>query len=65
MIGRVILAIVVGVVAALVCLLVGIILVATDAKVLTDIGQFLKDYNVVAGVLVGLYYFFVRNKTEV
>ena len=58
MLGRIVLACVVGAVAFLACLLVGSILVAVSLPVLATVGAFLREWAVVIGVLAGLAWFF-------
>ena len=60
MISRIVLAIVVGVVTALVVLLLGLILVAMGGSVpvLETIGAFAEKFCWVFGLLAGLWFFF-------
>lgn len=58
LLGRLVVAIVYGVIAWLVCLLLGTILVTLGVPVLTQIGDFLEKYGYLIGVLVGLLTFF-------
>ena len=53
-----ILAIVVWVVVALVCLLLGSLLATMKAAPLTTIGDFLETWGWVLGFLAGLWYYF-------
>ena len=58
LIGRLVVAIVYGIIAWLVCLLLGTILVSLGVPVLTQIGDFLEKFGYLIGVLVGLLTFF-------
>lgn len=58
MLARLILAVVVAVVVTLACILVGAILVTLTVDVAVTVGDFLKHYSGVLGVLAGLWYFF-------
>lgn len=58
MIGRLVLAVVVAVVVTLGCYLLGAILVALKVDIAITIGNFLKSYGGVIGVLTGLWHFF-------
>jgi hypothetical protein len=57
MLRRVILAVVVGVVTALVVGLVGVLLLETDVRVLVSLGSFLKAWATVLGFLAGVWYY--------
>lgn len=58
MLRKLILAVVVAVIVTLACLLLGAILAALKVDVAITIGNFLKTYSAVIGVLAGLWYFF-------
>lgn len=58
MLARIILAVVVAVVVTLACVLLGSILVALTVQIAVTIGDFLKNYAAVIGVLAGLWWFF-------
>ncbi len=58
MISRFILAVVVAVVVTLGCMLLGAILITLKVSVAVTVGDFLKTYSAVLGVLAGLYSFF-------
>jgi len=58
MLRAIILGVVVAVVVTLVCILVGSILIALTVSVAVTVGQFLKDYAAVIGILSGLAYAF-------
>ena len=58
LLSRIVLAVVVAVVATLACILVGSILLALEVEIAVTIGDFLKKYAGVFGVLAGLWYFF-------
>lgn len=58
MLRNLILAIVIAVVVTLGCVLLGAILVALNVQIAVTIGNFLKTYSGVLGVLAGLWYFF-------
>lgn len=58
MFNKLVLAVVVAVVVTLACILVGGILIALKVAIAVTIGDFLKDYSGVLGVLAGLWYFF-------
>lgn len=58
MLSRIVLAIVVAVVVTLGCVLVGGILISLSVAVAVTVGNFLKDYAGVIGVLAGLWFFF-------
>lgn len=57
-IGRVILAIVVGAIAWLLCMFIGGLLATLAIPPIVFVGHFLKDWGYVIGVLVGLWFFF-------
>lgn len=58
MIRKLILAVVVAVVVTLACILLGNLLDALTVQVAITIGNFLKTYSAVLGILAGLWYFF-------
>ncbi len=58
MIQKLILSVVVAVVVTLACILLGDILHALTVSVAVTVGDFLKTYGAVLGILAGLWYFF-------
>jgi hypothetical protein len=58
LIGRLVLAVVVGIVVYLVCLLVGPLLAGLHATFAVTIGDWLTTYAAVFGLLAALWYFF-------
>lgn len=58
MVQRIVLAVVVGVVVALACLLVGGLLATLKIDFAVSIGAFLKNYAGVLGLLAALWHFF-------
>lgn len=58
MLSRLVLAVVVAVVVTLACILLGAILTALTVSVAVTVGDFLKTYAAVIGILAGLWYFF-------
>jgi hypothetical protein len=58
MLTRLILGVVVAVAITLVCLLVGGILIKLNVSVAVTVGNFLKTYSAVIGILAGLWYAF-------
>jgi hypothetical protein len=56
---RILYAIGVGLIALIVCLLIGAILTAVG---LPQVGNFLKSYAALVGLLCGLWFFFVDGK---
>lgn len=58
MISRIVLAIVVGVIVVLACILVGGLLITLKVDFAITVGQFLKDYSGVLGLLAALWFFF-------
>jgi len=58
MIRKLILAVVVAVVVTLGCILLGGILDSLKVQIAITIGDFLKNYGAVIGVLAGLWYYF-------
>lgn len=65
MIRKLILAVVVAVVITLGCILLGSILDSLKVEIATTIGNFLKTYGAVLGVLAGLAWFFSGKTTLV
>jgi hypothetical protein len=63
MLARLILAVVVAVVVTLGCILLGDLLGALTVQVAITIGNFLKNYSTVIGILAGLWYFFANSAT--
>lgn len=61
MIQKLVLAVVVAVVVTLGCILLGGILDAVKVQIAVTIGDFLKSYSAVLGILAGLWYFFSGN----
>lgn len=57
MIKKIILAVVVAVIVTLACTLLGAILITLNVEVAVTVGQWLKDYAGVLGVLAGLWQF--------
>ena len=60
MLSKLVLAVVVGVVVTLACVLVGGILMALKVDLAVTIGNWLKSYSGVLGVLAALWYFFAN-----
>lgn len=58
LLARIVLAVVVAVLVTLGCILVGSILVTLKVAIAVTIGDFLRDYAGVFGVLAFLWYFF-------
>ena len=58
MLSRIVLAVVVGVVTGLVCLLLGAVLGSMDIPPVSAIAGFLTRWAWVIGILAGLWYFF-------
>ena len=58
MLSRLILAVVVAVVVTLACFLLGSILISLSVAIAVTIGDWLKQYGAVLGVLAGLWQFF-------
>lgn len=58
MIRKLVLAVVVGVVAILVCMLVGTLLVAINVSLAVTIGNFLKTWAGAIGILAAIWYWF-------
>jgi len=63
LIARLVTAVVVAVIVTLGCILVGSILVSLDVEIAVTIGDFLKKYSGVLGVLAGLWHFFAGGWT--
>lgn len=61
MLSKLVLAVVVAVAVTLACILIGGILVSLSVPVAVTIGNFLKSYSGVLGVLAGLWFFFVNS----
>lgn len=57
MLRRIVTAVVVAVAVTLACLLLGAILVTLKVAVAVSVGEFLKDWSGVIGVLAGLWMF--------
>lgn len=58
MLSRLVVAVVYGVVATLVCILLGLILASLKVSIAVTIGDFLTTWSYVIGVLVALLVFF-------
>lgn len=58
MLAKLILAVVVAVIVTLACYLLGAILVALTVQIAVTIGNWLKQYGAVLGILAGLWHFF-------
>ncbi len=58
MLGRVVTAVVVGVLVTLACMLVGVILVALKVTLAVTVGNFLQEWAGVFGLLAALWHFF-------
>lgn len=58
MIGKLVLAAVVGAATGLACILIGMLLVSLNIPPIEAIGHFLNQWAWVIGVLAGLWYFF-------
>lgn len=58
MLAKLIQAVVVAVVVTLACFLLGAILITLKVEVAVTIGNWLKQYGAVLGVLAGLWHFF-------
>lgn len=58
MLSRIVLAVVVGVVVTLACVLVGVILQSLTVAIAVTVGKFLENYSGVFGVLAALWWFF-------
>ncbi len=60
MLSRLILAVVVAVIVTLACFLLGAILITLKVDIAITIGNWLKTYGSVLGILAGLWYFFTN-----
>lgn len=58
MLRKLILAVVVAVVVTLVCYLVGAVLDQLKVQIAITVGDFLKSYGGVIGILAGIWYYF-------
>lgn len=58
MISRLVLACIAGIVAFLICVLVGGLLITTTVPFVVTVGTFLKTYAGLFGLLTALWYFF-------
>jgi hypothetical protein len=58
MIAKIVLAVVVAVVVTLACYLVGAILASLTVSIAVTVGDFLKTYGGILGILAGLWYYF-------
>lgn len=58
MIGRIVLAVVVGAAVGLLCLLLGMLLGAVGIPFVATVGSFLSTWAWVIGILAGLWWFF-------
>lgn len=58
MLGRIVLAVVVGVIVTLACILAGSLLVIAGIALAVTVGDFLKTYAALFGILAALWYFF-------
>lgn len=58
MIRKLILAVVVAVVVTLGCVLLGSILASLNVAIAVTVGDFLKSFSAVLGILAGLWFFF-------
>jgi hypothetical protein len=58
MLSKLALSVVVAIVVTLACILLGAILIALKIDIAVTIGDFLKNYGAVLGVLAGIWYFF-------
>lgn len=58
MLGKLVQAVIVAVVVTLACILLGAILVTLKVEVAVTVGNFIKTYGAVIGVLAGLWYYF-------
>lgn len=61
MLSRIALAVVVAVVVTLACILLGGILATLEVDIAVTVGDFLKHYSGVLGVLAGIWYFFTNS----
>lgn len=60
LIGRIVLAVVIAVIVTLACFLLGGILVTLKVEIAATVGDFLKAWGAVLGVVAGLWYFFTN-----
>lgn len=58
MLSRVVVAVVIGVVVTLACVLIGSVLVSLKVDVAVTVGDFLRSYSGVIGVLAAIWHFF-------
>lgn len=58
MISRILLSILVAIIVTLACILLGAILISLQVSIAVTIGDFLKHFSSVIGILAGLWYFF-------
>lgn len=58
MLSRLVLSVVVAVLVTLGCMLLGAILITLKVEIASTIGNWLRTYGSVLGVLAGLWYFF-------
>ncbi len=58
LIGRIVLAVVIAVIVTLLCFLLGAILATLKVDIAVTVGDFLKTWGAVLGILAGLWYFF-------
>lgn len=58
MLKRIILSVIVGIAVALVCLLLGALLITIKVDFAVAIGEFLNQYAGVIGLLAGIWYYF-------
>lgn len=63
MLSKVIVAAIVGAVAFLVCMLVGMLLAATGIPILATVGAFLTQWAAAIAILTALYHFFAGGIT--
>lgn len=60
LIGRIVLAVVVAAIIGLACLLLGALLGDIHIEVASTVGDFLRQWGFVIGLLAGLWYFFTH-----
>lgn len=58
MLGKIVVAVIVGIVVFLACVLIGALLVTTAVPFVVTIGAFLKTYASLFGLLAALWHFF-------
>lgn len=58
MLARIVIAVVVAVIITLACYLLGAILISLREEIAQTVGEFLKQYGGVLGVLAGIWQFF-------